>query len=265
MYRQEKFPYVSSLPLAEWTLGPDVPGVRGIFDPFDETIVAKMEKLLADALPQLANEPLLIGYFLANEQAFEDLPRAVPKLAGKHACKRRLVAMLREKYHDVAALNTAWEMDVASFEALADQGLPVATQIAFQDMQAYTELFIETYYQRITESFRKHDPNHMLIGNRWQPGTANNEALCRIAGKYLDVVSVNYYTERVDREFMRGFTSGRDSVLRSGASFSTRPKKKATSRDGWTWPRNAIAAGPIAITSRTPQPSGLSSASNGSR
>ena len=111
--------------------------------------------------------------------------------------------MLQEKYHDIAALNTAWEMDVASFEALADQGLPVATQIAFQDMQAYTELFIETYYQRITESFRKHDKNHMLIGNRWQPGTANNEALCRIAGKYLDVVSVNYYTERVDREFMR--------------------------------------------------------------
>jgi len=215
VYRKERFPFVAFLPLAAWTLGPEIPGVRGIFDPFDAAILAKMETRLADALPSMADEPLLIGYFLANEQAFEDLPRAIPKLDGKHACKRRLVAMLQEKYRGIAAFNAAWEMKASSFEALADQGLPVATQAAFQDMQAYTELLIETYYRQIAEGFRKRDRNHMLLGNRWQPGTANNEALCRIAGKYMDVISVNYYTERVDPKFMRRiyeWTGGRPQV-----------------------------------------------------
>ena len=203
VYRQEHFPFVASLPLAEWLLGPSIPGVRGIFDPFDDGLLAKMNTLFAEALPKLADEPLLIGYFLANEQAFDDLPRAIPRLDGKHACKRRLIVMLREKYDNIAAFNSAWKMDAASFDTLADRGLPVITQAAFQDMQAFTGLFIETYYRRITENFRKHDRNHMLIGNRWQPGTANNEALCRIAGKYMDIISVNYYTEHVDPQFVR--------------------------------------------------------------
>jgi len=42
----------------------------------------------------------------------------------------------------------------------------------------------------------------MLIGNRWQPGTANNEQLCRIAGKYFDIVSVNYYAYGVDKDYL---------------------------------------------------------------
>ena len=203
VYREERFPYVDSLPLASWLLGPDMPGVRGLFDPFDKRVLGKMEQLFADKLPQAADDPLLIGYFLANEQAFEDLPRAIPKLNSQHACKRRLVDFLKTKYGKIGEFNTAWQTQAASFEMLGDRGLPVTTQAAFTDMQEFTEHFIETYYQRVTEAFRKQDRNHMLIGNRWQPGTANNETLCRIAGKYMDIISVNYYTERVDPDFVR--------------------------------------------------------------
>ena len=203
MFRKERFPFVASLPLGRWTLGPGIPGVRGLFDPFDGKVVAKMNELFAKSLPPLADEPLLIGYFLENEQAFEDLPRAIPRLDAKHACKRRLVALLREKYADIAAFNAAWGTAAASFDALADQGLPVTTKAAFADMQAFTELFLDTYYRTVTETFRKHDRNHMLLGNRWQPGTANNQTLCRVAGRYMDVISINYYTDGIDAGFVR--------------------------------------------------------------
>lgn len=202
-YRKVHFPYVSSLPLGQWTLGSAVPGVRGVFDPFDETVLKKMDELFAKSLPKAADEPLLIGYFLENEQGFEDLPRAIPKLDGKHACKRELVAMLRERYPDIAAFNTAWQMQAPSFDTLTDQGLPVVSQAAFADMEAFTEQFLDTYYRQIADAFHKYDRNHMLIGNRWQPGTANSEVLCRVAGKYLDVVSINYYTEGIDTNFIR--------------------------------------------------------------
>ena len=76
------------------------------------------------------------------------------------------------------------------------------TQAAFEDMHAFTGVFFETYFKLVADTFHKYDTNHLLIGNRFQPGTINNEQLCRTAGKYLDVMSFNYYTEGVDKDFL---------------------------------------------------------------
>jgi hypothetical protein len=204
VFVKKNVPRVATLPLSNWTLGPALPGVRGVFDPFDAENLAKMEELFAKSVAPQADDPLLIGYFLDNEQGFEDLPRAIPALPGKHAAKRELVARLRATYkEDIAAFNAAWGFDAASFEALADRGLPVTTKAAFADMQAYTEHFLDTYYRGIVTAFRKLDTHHMLIGNRWQPGTANSETLCRVAGKYMDVISINYYACGIDEAFVR--------------------------------------------------------------
>ncbi|MEI7908217.1 MAG: sugar-binding protein [Verrucomicrobiota bacterium] len=203
VFAAKGFPRVGFLPLNAWTLGAPVPGVRGVFDPFDAANLAKMDSLFAKEIAASAADPLLIGYFLDNEQAFEDIPRAVPALPGKHACKRELVALLQAKYQQIAAFNTAWGCDAASFEALAERGLALTTPAAFADMQVFTERFLEAYYMSIATTFHKYDKNHMLIGNRWQPGTANSEVLCRVAGKYLDVISINYYACAIDAAFIK--------------------------------------------------------------
>ena len=70
-------------------------------------------------------------------------------------------------------------------------------------MQAFTGLFLDAYFRLITETFHKYDKNHMLIGNRFQPGTINNETLCRLSGKYMDIVSFNYYTYGLDRPMLQ--------------------------------------------------------------
>lgn len=202
-FAQKGFPRVATLPLSNWAFAPALPGVRGVFDPFDEKNLAKMDALFAKSVAEQADDPLLIGYFLDNEQAFEDLPRALPALTAKHAAKRALVAQLQSTYKTVAAFNAAWGLDAPSFESLGDRGLPLTTQAAFADMQAFTERFLEAYYRSVTETFRKYDQHHLLIGNRWQPGTANSETLCRVAGKYMDVISINYYTCGIDAAFMR--------------------------------------------------------------
>jgi hypothetical protein len=204
VFAKKGFPRVATLPLSAWQLAPAIPGVRGVFDPFDEKVRDKMDALFAKSVAEQADDPLLIGYFLDNEQAFEDLPRAIPALSGKHACKRALVSLLQDKYNkNIAAFNAAWGLDAPSFDSLADRGLPLTTQAAFADMQAYTERFLHAYYGIISKTFRAYDKNHMLIGNRWQPGTANSEALCRVAGQYLDVISINYYTCGIDAAFVR--------------------------------------------------------------
>ncbi len=182
--------------------GPELPGIRGIADPFDGESLKRMDDEWSKSIAGRAGDPLIVGYFFANEQAFEDIARGVPPLPGKHAAKRRLVKMLQDEYPGIDAFNAAWNLHALSFEALADQGLAVTTDKASADMKAYNELFLEAYYQAVTTTFRKYDRNHLMLGNRWQPGTSNSEMLCRIAGKYMDVISINYYTLGVDRAFI---------------------------------------------------------------
>ena len=89
--------------MASVGFGPELPGIRGVADPFDEKAKAATDASWAKSLPARADDPLIIGYFFANEQGFEDIPRAVPQLTGKYAAKRKLVEMLQQKYPTIEA------------------------------------------------------------------------------------------------------------------------------------------------------------------
>jgi hypothetical protein len=211
-----RFPHAASLPLSPWEGFPELPGAHGAFDPFDAAIRRRCDENFAAQVAPRAGDPLVIGYFLNNEPLYEDLPRAIPALDGKHACKQRLARMLEEKYRAVAAMNLAWETSFGSFAEVAAKGLPVKTRAAAADMKEFTALFLETYFQLVAETFHKYDKNHMLLGNRLQSGTINNEPLCRLSGKYLDVVSFNYYTYCLDKQFLNRiytWTRGRPMFL----------------------------------------------------
>jgi hypothetical protein len=211
-----QFPRVAHLPLNEWDGIPRLPGIGETFDPFDEKNRARLEENMAKTLPAHVNDPLIIGYFIVNEPIYENIPHLVPTLDGKYACKRRFVQWLSDKYPTIAAYNSAWESDAASFDDLKDRVLNVKSAAAKQDVRDFTGVFLEEYFRLITESYRRHDPKHLLIGCRLQPGTINDEQLCHLAGKYLDVMSFNYYTNGVDKDFLRriyGWTGGRPMMM----------------------------------------------------
>ncbi len=200
---EEKFPYAAHLPMGQWNSIRAIPGINETWDPYEADNVAKLDAAFAKELPSRADDPLIIGYFLVNEPAYEDVPKVVPGLKGsEHACKRALVDLLQKKYVAIDAFNTAWGTSAKSFDELNDAPLAATTRAASEDVQAFTGQFFETYFKLVSDTFHKYDPHHMLIGNRLQPGTINNEQLCRIAGKYLDVMSFNYYTDAVDKDFL---------------------------------------------------------------
>ncbi|HYF37347.1 MAG TPA: beta-galactosidase [Prosthecobacter sp.] len=215
-HTKASFPYVAHLPINEWEGVPRIPGAHEVWDPFDEATAAKIAANIASELPARAQDPLLIGWFIVNEPRYDDLPRVIPSLPANHACKQRLVQALRDKYKSVEAFNTAWQAQAKSFEELAGAGLAVITDAAKADVKAFVSLFLETYFQQITDAFRRHDPNHLLIGSRLQPITIEDEALCRIMGRHLDVVSYNYYTYAVDAEALKRYhnwTGGKPMML----------------------------------------------------
>jgi hypothetical protein len=51
----------------------------------------------------------------------------------------------------------------------------------------------DRYFQLTTAAIRKYDPNHLCLGSRFHREAKEIPQVLRVAGKYLDVVSVNYY------------------------------------------------------------------------
>ena len=207
--RELNFPTVSFLPSGKSegvAYLPDRVGAAEVMDPFAPGIEDALDKAYAGPVAKNAGDPLLIGYFLGNEQHFELLPKLVPSYkASKVAAKVKLVGILRAKYADIARFNTAWKpaKPFASFDDLAEEPLFIQTDDAAADMRAFYRLYLDTYYGLIRRTFKKYDANHLLIGSRWTPGTANNEDAVRIGGKYLDVVSINYYTYGIEKDFLK--------------------------------------------------------------
>lgn len=202
-WSKQSFPYVLALPTEIWKGFWDIPGLPRIGDPFDEKLRARFDAMCAERIPQRAGDPALIGYYLINEPPYEDISKVIPSLKGsQHPCKRRLVEMLRAQYGAIAAFNAAWTMDAKDFDELLDRGLPHTTPAAEADLARYTETFLDAYFQWMSAAFRKYDKNHLLLGNRLTPRTIQNEALCRVMGRYVDVVSFNYYTDRLDTDLL---------------------------------------------------------------
>jgi len=220
--RRLNFPTVSFLPGGKadgLTMLPDKLGAAEAVDPFAPGTAEALDRAYAKHIAPRADDPLLIGYFLGNEQHFENIPKVVPAYqASKVPAKARLISLLREKYGDITAFNTAWAnvKAFASFEEAGEAPLFITTDSAAADMRAYLQLYLESYYSLIRRTFKKHDSNHLLIGSRWTPHTANNEDVVRIGGKYLDVISVNYYTYGIETDFLRkihDWSGGRPLLL----------------------------------------------------
>ncbi|HSI08409.1 MAG TPA: sugar-binding protein [Rariglobus sp.] len=186
---------------------PDKVGVSRVMDPFAPGAEAALDRAYARSVADRAGDPLLIGYFLGNEQHFEILPKLIVGYkASAVPAKAKLVEVLRERHGgDIARFNAAWEpvKPFASFDELGEATLFIRTDAAATDMRAFHQLYLESYYGMIRRVFKKHDPNHLLIGSRWTPNTANHEDTVRIGGKYLDVISINYYTYGIEKDFLK--------------------------------------------------------------
>jgi hypothetical protein len=61
------------------------------------------------------------------------------------------------------------------------------------DRQGFLAYAFETYYRITTNAIRKYDSNHLCLGPRLHGRALRLPNIFRVAGKYLDVIAVNYY------------------------------------------------------------------------
>lgn len=134
------------------------------FDPEFETFCDQH----AQALEATQDDPWLFGHFSDNELPFHE----------SGIVARYLSFPDGDPCHQAAA----------KFMAARKGGKPNKV-----DDRAFLELVVGEYYRKVQAAIKKHDPHHLFLGSRFHGQALASPALFLGAGKYTDVISVNYY------------------------------------------------------------------------
>jgi len=144
-----------------------------VFDKeFDEYITESIE-----SITKYKNDKHLLGYFTDNE-----LPWVYDAL------DRHLTCLAKDEQGYIAAKE--W------FDNRKGKDVSVE-DITDEDRSAFTAFYFDTYMKKVALALRKADPNHMYLGCRFNQDRnkqeLTNPEIFKIAGKYMDIVSINHY------------------------------------------------------------------------
>lgn len=191
-----------------------------VFDPqFDQYVEESVASIV-----KYKDDKYLLGYFTDNELPWVN-----------NALDRHLTLLAKDEYGYVAAKE--WlEKRKNGFCGVED--------ITDEDRNEFLAYMLETYLQKVVKAIRKYDPNHLYLGCRFnqEREELQNEAMFRVAGKYMDVISVNHYrkwepvesilrdwSEWSGRPFIitEWYTKGEDTPLpnRTGAGWNVKTQK----------------------------------------
>lgn len=185
-----------------------------VFDPEFETFCNEHAKQLR----KYKDDPNLFGYFSDNEMPF------------KFKALDNYLELPNNDPGRIAAEN--W---------LKERGI-TKKQITDEHREEFMALVGEKYFSIVSKAIKKYDPNHMYIGARFYSSEKHHEKFMRAAGKYLDIVSNNYYNhwtpdstqmaewaDWTGRPFIitEYYTKGEDSGMgnQSGAGWIVRTQK----------------------------------------
>ncbi|MDO7174028.1 hypothetical protein [Mariniflexile sp. AS56] len=154
-----------------------------VFDPDFETFCDTHAKKLL----QYKDDPNLFGHFSDNEMPF------------KFKALDNYLSLATDDYGYKAG--AAW---------LKEQGI-TKEEITNDHRELFMAVVADKYFSIISKAIKKYDPNHMYIGSRFYAKEKNHEAFMKTAGKYLDIISNNYYNYWTpDAEQMRDWEKWSD-------------------------------------------------------
>jgi len=185
-------------------------GWKTMIDVFHEDFARVAEAAIASNTTEWREDPWCLGYFVDNElswghwssdpRAHYALPIGVLAHDRPLPARTEFLRLLRDKHGDIARLNEAWGAEVASWEALDQQGVELSaglTQACVADLSELLTRFAERYFQVISAALRDHAPSQLYLGCRFAP---RPQEVVDVAARYCDVVSFNIYSEGPDEK-----------------------------------------------------------------
>jgi len=195
------------LPQFEWLNMPSIviPGSH-LWDIFNPNFESQMNSNFAVHAGR-ANDASIVGWFMGNERYWDHLRVRITNADGAASGTRaRLVEMLQDIYPAIEDFNYAWDLSAANWNALLSGAIPLNTNQASLDMDAFYHIFFSELYSMTRRAMDTHLPNHMLLGCRWHGRVIANSSLANIivaaAGPYLGAMSWNYYAWDVNLDLV---------------------------------------------------------------
>lgn len=181
--------------------GPEIPGADGKMHPHLGWIVA------ATKPAQTENPAIAANYGMNLRFQYSDT-KVYSKLAWRD--------YLKQKYGSIDALNRAWGSHYTTFDSDgawpeghgvmdesgrnpwmgSDSDRLSTTRPAMKaDLDAFLEILAERYYKVSTEGVRAATPHHLIITNTNNHGGLMRREIMRAAGKYCDLIELNFPSE----------------------------------------------------------------------
>src|SRR5262245_26860509 len=137
-----------------------------------------------------------IGYFLDNEPTWhaQRVFAFYSRLGKRTPGSRAFIAYLKRYYRgQIRALNHDWGTSYRSFAHIPGKRLPRRYSRRMQHgiVQAWRTQVMTTYYRRYAAMVRALDPDHLILGIRYQK--VPDMALFTALSPYFDVNSINDY------------------------------------------------------------------------
>ena len=137
-----------------------------VFDPEFETYCDERAKELVN----YANDTNLFGYFSDNE-----MPLGLDNLQG--------YLTLENKSDPGYLVASKW---------MEQKGITIE-KITEKDKAEFAGIVADKYFSVVSKAIKKYDPNHLYLGSRLHGGAKKVDAIVAAAGKYCDILSINYY------------------------------------------------------------------------
>lgn len=199
--KEAQFPYVRPMSFRAERIGNVY---RDFPDVFHSGFEAEADRYAAQ-LSDTVEDPAFIGYFLMNEPTWgfsSELP-AAGMLFNSPSCETRkeLSRFLTERYPTDAALSSAWGIQTTFDQVSEGPWATILSEAALRDLEEFSVLMVERYFQVLSEACKAVDPNHLNLGMRW----AGLPPAWAVRGmRFFDIYSINCYRETVPPDVTAG-------------------------------------------------------------
>lgn len=173
---------------------------RGLPDVFSKDFRELIDRRCREFVLPLRDNPNLIGYhFVHNPPWHESVPSFhlwLHDITAKPDGRRAWTSLMRQIYGTVERWRATYGIPIDSFEEIGTLDFPlrgyVSDSAASKDKIAFMQRVCEEWFKVFTETIRKYDQNHLILGDRntihLHPLPAYSVHVMR---RYIDVLSVN--------------------------------------------------------------------------
>jgi hypothetical protein len=177
-------------------------------DIFDPKVQKKLKAVIQEKVNENINNPYCLGYVMVdcplwsvspqNGMSYVDFMRSLPSNARG---KKEYIKFIKKRYgKDIKRFISDYRININTFTELNDTTVSKKitakkNPVVAADDELFLNIIAEAYFRFNTQTFKKLDPNHLLLGDRFMAATTQQsnirtpDIILKTAAKYFDVLS----------------------------------------------------------------------------